>query len=101
MASGTSRNASPNPAASFNPQPARCPSERIERSEPAGAPEVEAHDDDGDDGKGGRERDVPGRALLRVDDLADEQPAIADDLRHDEIAQRQREGEDRARDDPR
>src|SRR3954470_6045971 len=100
MASGTSRNASPNPAATFNPHPARCPSERIESSEPAGAPEIEAHNDDRNHGEGGGERDVPGGALLRVDDLTDEEPPVADDLRHDVVAQRQREGEDRARDDP-
>ncbi len=49
--------------------------------------------------EGGGERDVAGRALLRVDGLADEQPRRADDLRDDVVAERQREGEDRAGDD--
>src|SRR3569833_617076 len=97
IASGTRRNASPNPAASFTPHPARSPSECIERPKLSCAPQIKAHDDDGVDGEGGGERDVPGRALLRVDDLADEQAAVADDLWPDEIAQRQRAGEDRTR----
>ena len=49
--------------------------------------------------EGGGQRDVPGGALLDVDDLAEDQRRRADDLRHDVVAERQREGEDRAGDD--
>ena len=57
--------------------------------------------DDRHDGEGGRERDVAGRALLRIDHLADDERRRADDLRDDVVAERQREGEDRAGDDAR
>ena len=37
--------------------------------------EINGHDDDRHDGEGRRERNVAGRALLRVDGLADEMAA--------------------------
>ena len=44
---------------------------------------------------------LPASALLGIDDLAEDQRGRADDLRHDVVAERQREGEDRAGDDAR
>src|SRR3546814_19344395 len=98
--SGRCRNSRPPAAASFNAVGAP-DLERIERSQPARAPEIEAHDDDRYDGEGGGQRDVAGGALVDIDRLADEEARGADDLRDDVIAQRQREGEDRAGDDAR
>src|SRR3546814_10127477 len=98
--SGRCRNSRPPAAASFNAVGAP-DLERIERSQPARAPEIEAHDDDRYDGEGGGQRDVAGGALVDIDRLADEEARGADDLRDDVIAQRQREGEDRAGEDAR
>ena len=92
---------SPAAAAIFRPRVRVDASERIEGSHPLGAPEIEAHDDDRHDGEGGGERDIARRALMGIDRLADEEPRRADDLRDDVVAQRQREGEDRAGDDAR
>ena len=57
--------------------------------------------DDRHDGERRGERDVAGRALVRIDRLADEGLGVADDAGDDVVAQRQREGEDRAGDDAR
>src|SRR5689334_18865354 len=67
--------------------------------ERAGGPrtgQVEDHDHDRDHGERGRERQVAGRADVGVDDVADEaRVRPADQDRRDEVAQREREGEDR------
>ena len=57
------------------------------------------HDQHRHDGEGRGKRDISGRSLQRVDGLPDDQPRIADDLRNDVVAERQRKGEDRAGDD--
>ena len=62
-------------AASFRPRGAM--PLRAHRTPPCrlAPPEIEAHDDDRHHGEGRRQRDVAGRALLRVDRLADERAA--------------------------
>src|SRR5438105_3952857 len=68
------------------------PSQRLEGAEAARDQEVDPHDKDGDNRKGGAERQVA-RAVDRVvDDVADElRRRAADQHRRDVVAERQRE----------
>jgi hypothetical protein len=80
------------------------PPSRISRcvAEPARGDQVGAHDDHRHDRERGRERDVAVDADEVVDDVANEARAgSADEQRCDEVAEREREGEDRAGDHPR
>src|SRR3990170_5521856 len=88
-------------AASFTARGARRPLERIEGSQSLGSQQVDRHHGHRHDGEGGRQRDVPGGALKRQDGLTDKVGRIPKRVGHDEITQRQREGEDRAGHDPR
>src|SRR5581483_1623238 len=98
---GTLRNSTPNQAAAVRPNPALVRpastwvrSERIEGSEPLHDGEVDRHDYDRHHGERGCQRQVAGGALVLIDELADEGPRRADQIRDDVIAQGEREGED-------
>ena len=102
-ASGTCRNRRwpPQPAASLaGPQRRGACSTRIRahRTPPAAwrHQQIDGHDHDRHDGEGGGQRNIARRALVRIDRLADEGAEVADDAGNDVVAQRQREGEDRA-----
>src|SRR5688500_6761496 len=97
-ASGMWRKRSPATAASDSPKGARR-SERIEGPHAPGDRQIDAHDDDRNHGESSGKRDVSGRALMGIDGLADEEARLADDAGCDVVAERQREGEDRAGDD--
>src|SRR3954468_4749956 len=75
-------------------------SDRLERAEPPGEHEVDPHHDHRDSRERGGKWDV-GLADLVVDDVADEARArTAYEERRDEVAEREREREDRACDQP-
>src|SRR5436190_14163614 len=95
-ASGRFRNRIPKIAEIESPNPARRVLERIEGAKTLGDDEINSHDHDRDHRKGSGKRQVSGRALLRIHDLADERTRAADHARNDEIAKRERKGEDRA-----
>src|ERR1700722_1581481 len=105
-ASGRCRSARPPAAPSRKPSggPSFDGRSRLERIERPGAfryRQEHAHDDHRRDGEGRRERDVSGRALLRVNHLAQDERRRANNLGHDVVAEREREGEDRPRHNPR
>src|SRR5665811_413534 len=69
------------------------PLDVFEGAQAAGDQQVGDHDDDRDEGEGGGERQVVDDVV--EDDVADEL-VVGDEARGDVVAQRQREGEDRA-----
>src|SRR6186997_1748507 len=71
-------------------------SELVQGADPAGGGEVGEHHDDGQRRHRARERQVVGRALVVVDDVAEQLRGAADDLHRDVVTHREREGEDRA-----
>ena len=76
-------------------------SQRLEGAQPARDDEIDGHDEDGDGGEGGGERDVGVDADVTLDHVADELVlAAADQERRDEITEGEGEREDRAGDDP-
>src|SRR3990170_3267753 len=96
---GTYRKSSTAKVPSSNPSGVLCRRLRLECVEGAKFPrsqEIESHDDHRDDGEGGRQGDVPRRALQRKDGLADEVGGVAQRIRYDEVPHREREREDRA-----
>src|SRR5574343_1665222 len=72
------------------------PLERIEGPQPTRQRQIERDQHDRHHGERGRQRNIAGRALLHIHEVADEQPGRPDQGRDDVIAQRQREGEDGA-----
>src|SRR5581483_9495250 len=80
--------------------PRRATLEGLERAGPPRQQEVDRHHDERDRSEGRCEREVArGAEAGRVDDVADERrPRAADERRSDVVAERQREGEDRAGD---
>ena len=89
--------------ARFMAEPVRRPRFRAHRAPPCASrrSEIDDHDEDRRDAERRRERNVSGRALLRVDRLAENERRRADDLRDDVVAERERKGEDRPGDEAR
>src|SRR6266545_1208142 len=70
--------------------------QRLKRAELACAQQVERHDHHWHYGERGRQRNIAGSALVREYCLPDEQAGVAERPRDNKVAQRQREGKDRA-----
>ena len=92
IANGKCRKISPQ-AASFSPKGAR--SECIESPQTFDDGKVDGDQNDRHQRKGRGHRHIADRALLGVHHAADEIARRPHQLRHDKVAQRQREGEDR------
>ena len=74
----------------------------LEGAEPPGGQQVDGHDRERHGGEGSREGRVVGDAEVAVDDRADQLVVVAaHDRRRDEVAEREREREDRAGHDAR
>src|SRR6266516_1172138 len=95
--SGIQRNATTSTVQIPSPMrvPRVCTSEGLERAKPLRDQEIRGHDDNRDGGEGGRERHVSVDTDLLLDDVADEVVLPSThQRRRDEVAEREREGED-------